>query len=257
MPGIIESHGGVDEVRSFSVFAQNLAWPPTSFDASFGPAGIPIFADNGAKTLATAESWFGAARGVKDGAVALLGRGIGLGIISDGRLLRGAASSAGEWGHTKVSLDGPICNCGDRGCLEAYVGGSGIARRWREAGANPSVNDELALDELLDAVASGDAVATSVLEQTIKILGLGLGNLINLLNPERIVLGGWVGLRLADKHLGAILRAAKSASLVRPASQCDLVPSTIEGDGIAVGAALLAVEKLVESPYTPALAGSR
>lgn len=257
MPGIIESHGDLDEVRTISMYAQSLHWAPTTFPAVYGPEGVPIFADNGAKTLATAESWFGAARDVNDGVVALLGRGIGLGIISGGRLLRGTASSAGEWGHMKVSLGGPICNCGDHGCLEAYVGGAGIARRWREAGAAPSANEEHALDELLDAVAEGDAAATAVLDETINVLGLGVGNLINLLNPERVVLGGWAGLRLADRHLGAILEATKNASLVRPASQFDLVPSTIGHDGIAVGAALLAVERLVESPRFTTSGGSR
>jgi len=248
MPGIVESYDDVSGTPMISVHAQSLEWPPTSFHAIYGDARIPILADNGAKTLATAERWRGAAREVSDGVVALVGRGIGLGIISDGVLLRGSASSAGEWGHTKVSIDGPLCNCGDRGCLEAYVGGAGITRRWREAGADPSADEEEALAELLAAVADGDPVAGAVLEETISILGIGIGNLINLLNPERVVLGGWAGLTLADRHLDSILEATKRASLARPASQFDLVTSEIGRDGIAVGAAFLAVERLVESP---------
>lgn len=255
MPGIIETHGTIDEWPTISVHAQSLGWAATTFPATYGVSNIPIFADNGAKTLATAESWFGAARDVNDGVIALLGRGVGLGIISDGSLLRGTASSAGEWGHMKVSVGGPLCNCGSHGCLEAYVGGAGIARRWRDAGADPSATPEQALDELLDAVARGDDVARSVLDETISILGLGLGNLINLLNPERVVLGGWAGLKLAERHLDAILTTTKTAALDRPASQFDIVPSTIGRDGIAVGAALLAVEKLVESPLTMTPAG--
>lgn len=255
MPGIIETHGSIDDHPTISVHAQSLGWAATTFPATFGSTRIPIFADNGAKTLATAESWFGAARDVNDGIVALLGRGIGLGIISGGSLLRGTASSAGEWGHMKVSLGGPVCYCGNRGCLEAYVGGAGIARRWRDAGADPSGDEEEAFDELLDAVTRGDKVATAVLDETISILGLGVGNLINLLNPEQVVLGGWAGLKLADRHLDKILAAATAAALVRPGSQFDLVPSMIGRDGIAVGAALLAVEKLVESPLTLTQAG--
>ena len=250
MPGIVESSTELDELRTITIYAQSLNWPPTRLDAIYGRADIPIFADNGAKTLATAEAWFGAAKDVTDGVVALLGRGIGLGIISDGRLLQGTASSAGEWGHTKVALGGPMCNCGSRGCLEAYVGGGGIARRWREAGAEPSANEELALAELLAAVSRGDAVATRVLDESIEILGLGLSNLVNLVNPERIVLGGWVGLALTGTHLAEIADATRAFSLKRPAAQFDLVPSTIGRDGVALGAALLAVEKLVETPIT-------
>lgn len=252
MPGIVESARTPDGTRTITIHAQSLNWPSTSLDAIYGRDDIPIFADNGGKTLAMAEIWFGAARDVNNGVVALLGRGIGLGIISDGRILEGAASSAGEWGHTKVSIGGPICNCGSRGCLEAYVGGGGIARRWRETGAEPSSNEEIAIGELLDAVALGDAAATRVLDETIEILGLGLSNLVNLLNPERIVLGGWAGLRLAENHLDAITSATKSTSLRRPSAQFDLVSSTIGRDAIALGAALLAVEKLIETPLPAA-----
>ena len=255
MPGIIESNGDIDDSPAITIYAQSLNWPPTRLDAIYGRTDIPIFADNGAKTLAMAETWFGAARDVTDGVVALLGRGMGLGIISDGHILRGAASSAGEWGHMKVTLGGPICNCGSRGCLEAYAGGGGIARRWRETGAQPSANEELAVGELLAAVNDGDAAATRVLDETIEILGLGLSNLVNLVNPERIVLGGWAGLRLAESHLDAITEATRRLSLARPAAQFDLVPSRIGRDGIAIGAALLAVERLVETPLTTPLAG--
>ena len=256
MPGIIESSTELDEARTITIYAQSLNWPPTRLDAIYGRADIPIFADNGAKTLATAEAWFGAAKDVTDGVVALLGRGIGLGIISDGRLLQGTASSAGEWGHTKVTRGGPLCNCGSRGCLEAYVGGGAIARRWREAGAEPSANEELALAEMLAAVSRGDAAATRVLDESVEILGLGLSNLVNLMNPERIVLGGWAGLQLASTHLAEIADATRGFSLKRPATQFDLVPSKIGRDGIALGAALLAVEKLVETPLIKTLAKS-
>ena len=256
MPGIVESAGVPEGDRSITIYAQSLNWPPTRLDAIYGRTDIPIFADNGAKTLTMAETWFGAARDVTDGVVALIGRGIGLGIITDSRILQGTASSAGEWGHTKVSIGGPSCNCGARGCLEAYVGGAAIARRWREAGAQPSANEEVALGELLSSAASGNVVATRVLDETIEILGLGLGNLVNLINPERIVLGGWAGLRLAEAHLGAIADATRAVSLTRPAAQFDIVPSKIGRDGVALGAALLAVERLVETPLSKSLAGA-
>jgi predicted NBD/HSP70 family sugar kinase len=229
VPGIVEATGDPlhqDSSREITIYAQSLNWPATRLDAIYGRTDLPIFADNGAKTLATAESWFGAARDINDGLVALLGRGVGLGIVSGGRVLRGAASSAGEWGHTKISIGGPICNCGSRGCLESYVGGAGIARRWREAGATPSANEEKALGEL------------------------GLSNLVNLFNPERIVLGGWAGLALAGDALSQISAATRQRSLDRPGGQFDLVPAKLGRDAVALGAALLAVESLIEFPFT-------
>jgi len=256
MPGIVESSRVLDETPSITIYAQSLNWSPTRLDAIYGRAGIPIFADNGARTLTMAEKWFGAAREVNAGVVALVGRGIGVGIIADGRILRGTAGGAGEWGHTKVSIGGPMCNCGARGCLEAYVGGAAITRRWREAGAQPSANEEVAFSELLSAAHAGNGVATRVLDEATEILGLGLGNLVNLFNPERIVLGGWAGLALAGGHLGAIADATRAAALTRPAAQFDIVPSKIGRDGVALGAALLAAEKLIETPLSKSLAGT-
>lgn len=259
VPGIVEATGDPlhpDSSREITIYAQSLNWPATRLDAIYGRTDLPIFADNGAKTLATAESWFGAARDINDGLVALLGRGVGLGIVSGGRVLQGAASSAGEWGHTKISIGGPICNCGSRGCLESYVGGAGIARRWREAGATPSANEEKALGELLECARAGDIVATRVLDETIEILGLGLSNLVNLFNPERVVLGGWAGLALADESLSQISAATRQRSLDRPGGQFDLVPAKLGRDAVALGAALLAVESLIKFPFTKSVPAS-
>lgn len=248
MPGIIET-GTAGEV---TVYAQSLNWSPTSLENFYKRDDLPIFADNGAKTLATAESWFGAAQGVDDGLIALVGRGIGLGIISGGRVLQGSASSAGEWGHTKVSIGGPLCNCGRRGCLEAYVGGGSIARRWREAGATPSDNAETALSELLAAATRGDSVASRIVDETVEILGLGLSNMVNVFNPELIVLGGWAGLQLADHGLSQISAATRQTSLDRPGGQFELVPAKLGRDAVALGAALLAVENLIQTPQSSA-----
>jgi predicted NBD/HSP70 family sugar kinase len=257
VPGIVETEGGPfasDAGSKITIYAQSLNWPRTGLHDIYDRKDLPIFADNGAKTLATAESWFGAAKEIDDGLIALLGSGIGLGIISGGRVLQGSASSAGEWGHTKISVGGPLCNCGRRGCLEAYVGGGGIARRWREAGASPSKNEEESLAELLAAAATGDVVATRMVDETIEILGLGLSNMVNLFNPELIVLGGWAGLRLADYGLSQISAATRQNSLDRPGGQFELVPAKLGRDAVALGAALLAVESLIQTPLAPTAA---
>ena len=253
VPGIVETQGepfGSDQGTRITIYAQSLKWPRTGLQDIYSRTDFPIFAENGAKTLATAESWFGAAKGIDDGLIALLGRGIGLGIINGGRILQGSESSAGEWGHTKVSIGGPLCNCGRRGCLEAYVGGGGIARRWRQAGGTPSTNEEDSLTELLSAGTTGDEVATRIIDETIEILGLGLSNMVNLFNPKLIVLGGWAGLRLAEYGLIQISAATRHNSLDRPGGQFELVPAKLGHDAVALGAALLAVESLIQTPLT-------
>jgi predicted NBD/HSP70 family sugar kinase len=251
LPGIVETQSEINSegaTLKTTIFAQSLKWPSIELESIYTSKDFKIFADNGAKTLATAESWFGAAKGINEGVIALVGRGVGLGIISDGRLLRGPSGSAGEWGHTKISIGGPLCNCGQHGCLESYVGGGAIARRWREAGGMPDDNEEWALKSLISNAKNGDSIAISVLTETIEILGMGLSNLVNLFNPQQIVLGGWAGLQLAEYGIDRISAVAKENSLFRPAGQFNLVPAKFGRDAIVLGAALLAVENLIQNP---------
>jgi predicted NBD/HSP70 family sugar kinase len=242
LPGIVDT---ADDGTA-TVYAQSLGWQPTGIDAVFGHMDVPVFADNGAKTLATAELWFGAARGRTHSIVVLVGRGLGIGVVAGGRLLRGASSSAGEWGHTKVSIGGPKCQCGARGCIEAYVGGDAVIRRWREAGATVDGSDEEAFAALIDAADAGDAAAVRVLDETVEILGLGLGNLVNLFNPEQIVIGGWAGLRLVQRRHPELQRELLRFALQHPADQVLLEASKIGDDAVALGAALLPLERLIE-----------
>jgi predicted NBD/HSP70 family sugar kinase len=242
LPGVVDTA----EDGTTTIHAQSLGWQPTSLERVFGSMGVPTFADNGAKTLATAEMWFGAARGRAHSIVVLVGRGLGIGVIAGGRLLRGTSSSAGEWGHTKVSLGGPKCQCGARGCVEAYVGGDAIIRRWREAGADVVGSDAEAFAQLIDAADAGDATAGRVLSETIEILGLGLANLVNLFNPEQIVMGGWAGLRLVERRQSELQQQVARFALSRPADQVVLEPGKVGEDAVALGAALLPLERLID-----------
>lgn len=238
LPGIVDTA----EDGTTTIYAQSLGWEPTGLDEVVGHCDVPIFADNGAKTLAMAETWFGAAAGQSHSIVVLVGRGLGIGVIAGGRLLRGSSSSAGEWGHTKVSIGGPICQCGARGCLEAYVGGDAVIRRWREAGAEETGSDEEAFACLIDAADAGDPAAARVLDETLEILGLGLANLVNLFNPDQLVVGGWAGLRLVERRQAQLCQQMAHFALHRPADQVTLEASKIGDDAVALGAALLPLE---------------
>lgn len=247
IPGLVERADG-----HTTIYAQSLGWSPIDLRELCDIDDVPIEADNGAKTLTMAEQWFGAARGVDHGVVALIGRGIGAGIISDGQLLRGRASSAGEWGHTKISVGGPECTCGGRGCLEAHVGGGSIAARWRKAGGGRELGDEQALAELLEAAAAGKARARKIVDEAVELLGLGLANLVNLTNPGTVVLGGWAGIPLYAAQGREIAAAVRRQSLARPGEQFSLEPAAMGGDAVALGAALLTLEQLIEG-NTPLL----
>lgn len=247
LPGVVET----DPAGLQTLYAQSLGWDPvqvrTLVDAAAAP-GLPVHAENGAKTLARAEASFGAARGAERAVVALLGRGVGLGVLADGQVVRGSRGSATEWGHTRVSIGGRRCACGGRGCLEAYVGADGVLARWREAGGAPSGHGWTALQALLRADHEGDRAAHRVVADTIEILGIGLGSAVNLYNPDRVVIGGWVGLLLMEHHAAELEAVARSVALRRFADQFTVHPCTFGGDSVALGAALLPLERLIDAP---------
>lgn len=240
LPGVVET--APDGTQT--LYAQSLGWDPHPIPTDLS-GDLPVFAENGAKTQARAELWFGAAKGTQHALVALLGRGVGLGVISDGELAHGAFSSATEWGHTKIRFDGAPCRCGDRGCVEAYVGADAILESWRAAGGRFDGSGWTALGSLLEAADAGDAAAGQVVAGAIDALGAALGSMVNLLNPQRIVVGGWVGLRLMESRADAVLAATRARSLDRFAGQFDLLPATFGGDTVALGSALLPIEQLI------------
>ena len=207
---------------------------------------VPIFLNNAAKAMAQAERLFGAAQGVEHAAVLLVATGIGAGIIADGSLFRGAINSAGEWGHTCIELDGRLCRCGSHGCLEAYAGAPGIIDRLREMAPQSSLlyyNDqERTLAAIVDAARDGDAVAVRVLKDTAHYLGAGIANLINLINPQVILLGGWVGMQIGEFILPEIRQYAARYALKQPFDVTKIDLCQLGTDAIAMGAATLVLE---------------
>ena len=147
--------------------------------------------------------------------------------------------------HTKVSFHGPSCSCGGRGCLEAYIGGVALAGRWIATGRTGGDDVEATVTDLFARAAAGDSVANAVVDETTEILGLGLANLVNLFNPERIVVGGWLGVPLIGLRKGQLDSEIKRQALNRPAQQVTLAPCRFGGDAVALGAALLPLEHFI------------
>jgi predicted NBD/HSP70 family sugar kinase len=239
LPGIVET-GPDGQV----LYAQSLGWDPIPVDDLISHA-LPVFAENGAKTQAMAELWDGAARGIDEALVVLLGRGVGLGIVSDGVLAHGLTSSAGEWGHVKIVRGGRLCRCGGHGCVEAYLGADAVLEAWRDAGGVFEGSGWGAIGELLEADQAGDRVASQVVDEIVATLGSALGGLVNLTNPERVIVGGWVGLRLMESLADRIESATRAEALVRPGAQFSIVPCRFGGDTVALGAAMMPLEALL------------
>ncbi|MEE4593688.1 ROK family transcriptional regulator [Streptomyces sp. DSM 41524] len=218
---------------------------------------LPLFIDNGATAQGQAEMWFGAGRGADNAVIALIGSGVGAAIVTAGLPYRGATSSAGEWGHTVVQVGGRACRCGAVGCLEAYVGAQAVLDRYGHGargagkggadgaggggagGADGAGEDQQAAFAAIVGAAGSEARAREVLEETAAYLGAGIADLINLFNPERIILGGWAGLLLGGRVLPRIRAATASYALRRPYAQTEIGLAELGPDAVALGAATL------------------
>ena len=163
---------------------------------------MPIYVDNDANAMALAEATFGAAAGYKNVVCLTLGTGVGGGLIIGGEIHRGANGTAGELGHLTINFDGPECNCGNYGCLEAYCSSQAIIARAKKLTTNelpPILKeildgnlDNLNIRKLFAAHKAGDEVATQVLNETAVYVGIGLASVVNLFNPEIVVIGGGI-----------------------------------------------------------------
>jgi predicted NBD/HSP70 family sugar kinase len=222
-------------------------------------SGHAVFVDNDVNALSLAEWMFGLGRGASSLVTVAIGTGIGAGLILDGRLVRGHNQIAGEVGHLSVSIDGPTCVCGGIGCLATYVAGGMIADRARErlagyptstlvarAGGDPA---RIGAPLLFQAAAEGDPLAHAVVEDACEALATGIGGIVNLLNPEVIVITGGVAVSLAplrDDILRRVRRRALAAAL--DATTVRVVPSDKRGT-VRGGAALVLYETARRAPH--------
>jgi predicted NBD/HSP70 family sugar kinase len=237
------------------VHAPSIGWKAVPFHHLLEEQ-VPyrIFLDNGVKAMTQAELLIGAGRGYQHFVVVLMGTGVGAGIVVNGALYRGASNSAGEWGHSRLSLDGPLCRCGNRGCLEAYIGSSRILDRLRtQVPTHPALeyaNEEEAMSSLAASARAGDPGAVQVLEETTHYLGVGIANLINFFNPQRLILGGWVGCQLGHLILPALRGIIETMSLPSSAQAVSLEVSQFGQDAVALGSATLVLERFLSSGGT-------
>ena len=249
--------GPLDAARGVVVQAPNLGWREVDVVGSLrARLGVPVFLENDANAAALGEWWAGAGRGTRHFIYVTVSTGIGGGIVIDGQLYVGAHGAAGEVGHMVIVADGgPLCACGQRGCLEALASGTAIARRAREAlAASPheggilrelADGDPARVDARLVAEAArrGDALARRVLEETWRYLGAGLVNLMNLFDPELIALGGGVS-RMGELMLEPLRRYVREHAVPGPAAGTRLVPAALGADAGIVGAAAVALRRL-------------
>lgn len=242
----IGSPGPLDREHGIVIVTPNLGWRNFPLrDEVSKRVGIPASLDNDANCATLGEWWCGAAKGARHVIGITIGTGIGGGLILDGRLFHGASDVAGEIGHTTIDSTGRRCKCGNYGCLEAYASGPAIAERAREAlaGGEPSVLTKMVKDDLsritaqivYDAAKKDDDVARQVVRETANFLGAGVANLLNIFNPDVVVIAG--GVTQAGEPLFEPLRAEVRRRAFTPAVRAvRIVPGELPGTAGVVGA---------------------
>lgn len=201
----------------------------------------PCVLENDANAAAWGEKWVGAGKEVGSMVMLTLGTGIGGGIVIDNKLWRGADNVAGEIGHMVIRMDGPQCNCGNRGCVEVYASATGMVRRFKEllkSGASSSlkISGEITAKMISDAALQGDRASLDIIEETGRYLGIALINITHVLNPEMIVLaGGMIG--SGELLMNPIRQVAQQGAFEASYKDTKIVFSQLGNDAGIIGAA--------------------
>jgi len=209
---------------------------------------VPVYLDNDVNTLAFAEKWFGAGRGIDNFLVVTFGRGIGLGIVVNGQFLHGARGSAGEFGHTVIQPGGELCACGKRGCLEMYASEPAMLRESAQAfqqgrlSSLPNTPEEMVL-----LAEEGEIAAQEIFAQAGRLLGQSIANLINIFNPERILING-EGVRAGTWLFEPMQAAIDEHTMPSLRQDVSILVEPLGDDAWARGAASLVLHELFESP---------
>jgi predicted NBD/HSP70 family sugar kinase len=247
VPGFIDAAAGV------SHWSPILGDAPVPFaDLLTRRLGVPTTIENDANLVTLAERWFGHGQGLENFVVITLDGGIGMGLFVNGEPYSGQHGVGAEFGHMKIDRAGPLCRCGQHGCIEAFAGDYAILREAAKILDVPAAQDEAEMQRQLDDIArrarDGDARLLSLFRQVGEILGLGVANLINIIDPQRVVVTG-VGMRAADLIEPSLRAAVQANALAAPPGRCDIVFHDWTDEVWSRGAAALILQTLYRKPW--------
>jgi len=245
----VGASGLVDVRRGINRIASRLGWR----DVPLGPMlerelAMPVWVDNNARAMALAETLFGAGRDAGTLVFMYVGRGLGCGLVLEGRLFHGSADGAGEVGHmTIVPTGGRPCHCGNTGCLETLVSRDALAAVAAEMGIPAGESGAPTADDLVAAARDGDGAARRAVVDAAGHLGVGVAALVNVFNPELVVLGGLAG-DAADLMLPAVQETVRARAFPFLGSSVRIEPTSLGPDVGLIGAAALALNSFYSDP---------
>jgi len=256
--GVIDSRRGL--VLSLPRPGQALEWKNVPLQAAVEEKfGIPCVLQDSVRAIAIAEKVYGVASGLQEFIYVDVGMGIGSAIFVHGELYGGGGGSAGELGHVTVDERGPLCCCGSNGCLEAMASGGAVIQAIRNAiekGVDSRVRtlsggnlERVTIESIGQAAVDNDSLAFRILNDAFSHIGVVLADIVNLLNPSVIILGGAVVRAVPELLLDTLRRVLKQRAMEKSAHEVELKTSALGGEGGAIGAARIVSEKVLESLY--------
>jgi glucokinase-like ROK family protein len=231
--------------------ASNLGWREVDLGSAISTAtGLPAQVDNNANAAALGELYYGLGAGVSNFIYVAIGNGIGAGLVLDGELYRGARNGVGEIGHIAVAADGPPCSCGRVGCLESLASGGAIeqlaqaslSRTGREGNARPE-QAKITAKDVFRRAQEGDPAAAAIVDKALDYLAIGIGNMVNLLNPDQVILGGGIT-RSSEYFMGNFLPRIRPRLLPEQNGDVQFRLSESNEDSGLRGAATLVIQQL-------------
>lgn len=246
-PGLVDKEGTM-------LITPNFGWKDVPLGEILRKAfNLPILVDNNANAMALAESEFGEAKEVKNFVCINVGMGIGSGVVLDGELFHGTNNYTGEIGHTTVDYNGPRCRCGNNGCLEVMASGLAIAKRAVQAikeGETSSISElvnhdlnEINAKIVAAAADQGDKLGRSIMKRTGEYLGTGVANIINLLNPELVIIGGGV-MEAGALIFSPLKKTVQQRAFSVSAESVRILPVSLGRDCTVIGAAALILKEI-------------
>jgi predicted NBD/HSP70 family sugar kinase len=237
----ISVSGFVDTINGIDLYSPILGWENVPLVEPLKERlDLPVHLENDVNALTVAESWHGAGADYRNFFCLTVGEGIGAGLVVDGSLYRGAFGGAGEAGHMMIDPSGPRCRCGERGCLEVFASDQYLKREALRLGYAD-------IDQLEQASREQDEQAIGVFERMGHYLGIGAKNLVNVLNPQAIVLGG-ERMEASDLFLPAFEAEVREHSFAEAAKDLEIVPALLGEDGFLIGAATIVAAEFFQLP---------
>lgn len=252
-------HGLVDPTRGVSIFAPNLHWKNVNIKEDFEKElGIPVFVDNNTRTMGLGESWFGTGKNVSSFFCLNVEYGVGGSLFIDDKVFSGASFGAGEIGHTTVDINGDVCSCGNRGCLETVASVKALLKFAYEGyeehkdskifvGKSILSAKDIMAQDIFDAIKMGDSFAIELIQRIGKNLGIGIANIINIFNPQLVIINGGI-ISTGEFLLEPIVQTVREKGFASSVNSTEIVLSKLGNVAYLKGAVVLATQHIFENP---------